>query len=220
MRRAVPAQIVRRALMSLESALDHEINREKDPRKIAKDFNKIAVRELEKNRKYEGKNYTLATSFFGQYLIDKKDPSRLLRFDYIGKGCPIVPRDREVSIMARALATGQDQNIPNVSRDANHWQCSTEAKAEEVYVRYGLVEEGPFKGFYVAKGVIDIDFLQTNVLDKNESMQLSKIFAPYTKLIMPGPPKFEFDPEGNIYIMSPQEAKLRNIENVENGMAA
>ena len=212
---AVPKDVKIKAFRSLEEELG-SLDREKCPGRIAEEFNSIFKTEFERRRKsQEGGYHNIPVLFDGEYRVNLRDPSYSKLFYSIGYGCPLIPIDPTQSIIARALVTGEDQHVPDTSKDPAHWVCSEEKVNEEVYVIFSQpLSKGPLTGYRIAVGVLDFDFINTYTLTKSEHKELGEIVRPYGELIFPGEPKFEYKAQGEIYVLSPQEAKNREIVGV------
>lgn len=209
-----PRDVKAEVLCSLEQELG-AINRKKSPGRVAEEFNKIFKKEFERRRKSQyGGYHSIPVQFDGEYIVNPRDTSysKLYANDG-GYGCPFIPIDPEHSIIARALVTGRDQHVPDTSKDPSHWACEEGTFNEEVYPIFSKpLSKGPLTGYRIAVGVFDFDFKKPYTLTKREAEELGRIVRPYGELIFPGEPRFEYKAQGEIYIMSPQEAEARNRE--------
>ena len=150
---------------------------------IATKFNSKLKQEFEK--------YDLKPVFVGEYFVDPQNPSQTRIFCHQGTdACSPIPITR--GIIGRAIRTGQDQYIPDITKDSEHVQCDPNMEGSELVLitwsdPYKIIE---FAGHSIPLGVLDLDLNVKNALLYEDISTLREIWDVYGKKIFPGPPTF------------------------------
>lgn len=125
------------------------------PTEIATTLNYILFDEFRKS--------SLNPTFVGQYIVDSENPSQTRVFCHQGtEACSPIPISR--GVIGRAVRTGRNQYVPDVTRDSEHVGCDPAMEGSElVLIAWSkpYSEKNPFAGESVRKrvplGVLDID---------------------------------------------------------------
>jgi len=161
------------------------------PSEIATTFNFILYDEFSKSR--------LKPIFVGEYAVDPANPEQTRVFCHQGtEACSPIPISR--GVIGRALSTGKDQYVPDVSKDKSHIGCDPRMQGSElVLIAWSdPFASGKFRGFSAPLGALDIDLNVKNALSPNDIRALAAIWAKYSKLIFPGEPPFS--PDSGIFV--------------------
>lgn len=163
---------------------------------IATTFNFILYSEFSKRRRTKWwriwEHYSLKPVFVGEYVVDKNHPSQTRVFCHQGtEACSPIPITK--GVIGRAIRTGKDQYVPDVTKDPEHVGCDPNMEGSELVLiswsdPYPL---GPYKGEKIPVAVLDLDFNIKNALLEEEIRRLREIWDDYGKRIFSGPPKFQ-----------------------------
>lgn len=168
---------------SIESRLSSYMEGRVLSEEIAGTFNYILIDEFRK--------YNLKPIFVGQYKIDESNPLQTRVFSWQGtEACSPIPINR--GVIGRAIRTGKDQYVPDVTKDQNHVGCDPNMEGSELVL---LSWSDPYISPYNKKimaplGVLDLDFNIKNALEKEDMKKMREIWDVYGKQIFPGIPKF------------------------------
>ncbi|MDO8508756.1 MAG: hypothetical protein Q7S27_03675 [Nanoarchaeota archaeon] len=176
---------------SIDSRLLSYMPERRYPTEIATTFNFILYDEFKKNREYNGMNYNLKPIFVGQYMVDPLKPEQTRVYSHQGtEACSPISISR--GVIGRAIRTGLDQYVPDVTKDSNHIGCDPDMEGSEL-VLLSLSDpylKGHYQGSKIPLGVLDLDFNIKNALEKEDIDCLRKIWDMWGKKIFPGHPKF------------------------------
>lgn len=178
---------------SLEKRLSAYMEGRVYPPEIATTFNCILYDGFSKG--------SLRPVFIGEYFVDPANPGQTRVFCHQGtEACSPLPI--KTGVIGRAIRTGTDQYVPDVTKDSDHIGCDPEMKGSELVLiswsqPYGT---GKFRGRSVPLGVLDLDFNVKDALSGEDAKALRKIWDVYGKLIFPGEP--EFEPKGGLFVRS------------------
>ena len=204
----IPRYVGSKITSSLEQELGENIDLKRDdPEKVGRNLYRIFTNELQRRRKGEdGKFHSANVVFAGAYSIDQiliteENPQgltlRLWKEVSVGleNACSIIPYNPAKSIMARACVNGQDQPVPDASKDPNHWACSDDAAHESVYVILSSkpISREPNKGSLAVVAVHDIDYGDKYTVDVETSREIGRILGQYGKAMYPGEPRIRID---------------------------
>ncbi|GEM_PF-2206133 len=163
------------------------------PNEIATTFNFILYDEFSKQRKgSDDKIYSLNPVFVGQYFVDPASPIQTRVFSHHGtEACSPIPIRR--GVIGRAVRTGADQYVPDVTKDSEHVGCDPNMGGSELVLiswsePYG---QGRYQGKSAPMGVLDLDFNVKNVLSIEDTARLRRIWDTYGPKIFPGQATFE-----------------------------
>ncbi len=178
-------------LESIESRLDAYMKGRVYPNEIATTFNFVLRDELEKAG--------LKPVFVGQYFVDPAECEQTRVYCHQGtEACSPIPIKR--GVIGRAVRTGEDQYVSDVTKDSNHVSCDPDMEGSEL-VLVSLSDpykEGQCKEYSIPLGVLDLDFNVKEALSEKEIRGLRRIWDEYGKLIFPGEPGFA--PKGELFI--------------------
>lgn len=183
---------------AVEKRLDGYMEGRKYSSEIATTFNFVLRDEFERAG--------LKPVFVGQYFVDPENPEQTRVYCHQGtEACSPIPIKR--GVIGRAVRSGRDQYVPDVTADTNHVSCDPDMEGSEL-VLVSLSDpykEGQYKGYSIPLGVLDLDFNVKEALSEKEMQGLRKIWDKYGKLIFPGEPAFE--PKGELFIKRNEEMK-------------
>ena len=151
---------------------------------IATIFNSTLKDEFEKAN--------LKPVFVGQYFIDPKDNEKVRVLCHQGTdACSPIPTERG-GVIWRAIRTGVDQYVKDVTKDREHVGCDPNMQGSELVL---LSWSDPYKnielgGHSVPLGVLDIDLNIKDALSMEEIERLRKLWDVYGKKVFPGEPEF------------------------------
>ncbi|MFH1425744.1 MAG: hypothetical protein ABIG28_03410 [archaeon] len=151
---------------------------------IATTFNFVLHSEFEKAG--------LKPVFVGQYFVDYKNPTQTRVFCHQGtEACSPLPISG--GVVGRAIRTGENQYVADVTQDESHVNCDPNMQGTEfVIITWGEPYSlGEFAGKRVPIGVLDLDFNVKSALSKEDCVELEKIWVEYGKKIFPGEAKFQ-----------------------------
>ncbi|MBM3229003.1 hypothetical protein FJZ26_01100 [Candidatus Parvarchaeota archaeon] len=116
--------------------------------------------------------------FVGQYFVDPKNPTQTRVFCHQGsEACSPIPIAR--GVIGRAIRTGTDQYVPDVTADKEHVGCDPNMKGcELVLVSWSSDNKVPL-------GVLDIDLNVKDAFSKQDIASLRKIWDKYGRMIFP-----------------------------------
>ncbi len=129
--------------------------------------------------------------FIGQYFVDPAKPDQTRVYSHQGtEACSPIPTHR--GVIGRAVRTGSDQYVPDVTNDSNHVTCDPDMEGSElVLVSWSEpYSKGEMTGRITALGVLDMDFNVKEGLSKSDIRRLRRIWDVYGKMIFPGEPNF------------------------------
>lgn len=182
-----------RALLfdSLSQRLDSYMQGRVYPSEIATTFNFILYEEFSKAG--------LKPVFVGEYFVDPASPDQTRVFCHQGtEACSPIPIRR--GVIGRAVTTGSDQYVPDVTKDKSHVGCDPNMQGSEL-VLISWSEpycKGAQKDNSVPLGVLDIDLNVKEAFSEQEIAQLRSIWGKYGKLIFPG--KASFEPKAGLFV--------------------
>ena len=145
---------------------------------------------------------TLKPTFVGQYQVDPYNPAQTRVYSHHGtEACSPIPITK--GVIGRAVRTGKDQFVPDVTQDPLHVGCDPGMEGTEaVLISWSdPYTSGDFRGRRVPIGVLDIDLNVKDALGEDDVSRLREIWDHYGKLIFPGEPSFE--PIGELYVSEP-----------------
>lgn len=183
---------------SLEKRLDAYMRGRSYPSEIATTFNFVLRDEFEK--------MGLKPVFVGEYFVDPAEPEQTRVYCHQGtEACSPIPIKR--GVMGRAVRTGEDQYVPDVTKDTNHVSCDPDMEGSElVLISWSdPYKEGQYKGCSIPLGVLDIDFNVKEALSEKEIEGLRGTWDKYGKAIFPGEPAFA--PKGELYVKRTEGGK-------------
>lgn len=192
----MPQKLKREMFDSIELRLSSYMPGRIYPTEIATTFNFILYDEFKKKRRDDPwwkfwKRYSLKPTFVGQYMIDKSSPYQTRVYSHQGtEACS--PIEIKRGVIGRAIRTGQDQYVPDVTKDYDHVGCDPNMEGSElVLISWSNpYPSGPYTGKEIPLGVLDIDLNVKNVLIEEDIHRVRKIWDTYGKQIFPGSPKF------------------------------
>lgn len=139
--------------------------------------------------------------FVGQYFVDPANPEQTRVFCHQGtEACSPIPI--RTGVIGRAVRSGRDQYVPDVTKDPDHIGCDPDMKGSElVLVSWSEpYVNGEFSGRRVPLGALDLDFNVKDALSGEDVKAIRKIWDAYGKLIFPGKPGFL--PKGRLFVSS------------------
>ncbi|MEM2137810.1 MAG: hypothetical protein QW568_01865 [Candidatus Anstonellaceae archaeon] len=138
--------------------------------------------------------------FVGEYFVDPASPEQTRVFCHQGtEACSPISIRR--GVIGRAVSTGQDQYVPDVTKDKAHVGCDPNMEGSElVLISWSEpYPSGQHKGCRVPLGVLDIDLNVKDAFSEKDIAELKKIWEKYGKKIFPGVAQFE--PKGRLFIL-------------------
>lgn len=154
------------------------------PTEIATTFNYILWDEFTK--------MGLNPVFVGQYQVDPAKPDQTRVYSHHGsEACSPLPISG--GVIGRAIRTGEDQYVPDVTKDKEHIGCDPDMHGSE---RVLISWSEPFRaganaGKQTALGVLDLDFHTKDTLTLELQKELREVWDIYGKLIFPGEAAFK-----------------------------
>ncbi len=188
-------------LDSIEKRLLTTMEGRKYPEEIARTFNYILHDEFDRERKVEGGgSYSLKPTFVGQYFVDPENPTQTRVYSGHGtEACSPIPIER--GVIGRAIRTGKDQYVPDVTKDEEHVACDNEMRGTEVVLLTWSepYTSGRLEGCKVPLAVLDIDLNVVDAFLEADINRLRRIWLPYGKRIFPGEPSFTLPEDSKVY---------------------
>lgn len=142
---------------------------------------------------------SLIPVFTGEYIVDPKEPYQTRVYSHHGtEACSPIPIQR--GVIGRAVRTGEDQYVPDVTKDPLHVGCDPTMEGTEVVLISWSepYSSGDHKGRVVPYGVLDLDFGRKMAVSEKDAERLRRIWDKYGKLIFPG--EAPFDPTEEICV--------------------
>ncbi len=177
---------------SIELRLNSYMNGRIYPFEIATTLNFILYNEFNKYREdLEGNACFLKPVFVGEYIVDKNNPYQTRVFCHQGtEACSPIPIKR--GVIGRAIRTGRDQYVPDVTKDLEHIGCDPNMEGSELVLNSWSdhYPSGPYRGLQLPLGVLDLDFNIKNALELKDIQKLRNIWNVWGKKIFPGYPTF------------------------------
>lgn len=177
---------------SIEFRLDSYMEGRVYPTEIATTFNYVIKDEFER--------VGLKPVFVGEYFIDYLKPTKIRVLCHQGtEACSPITTERG-GVIWRAIRTGQDQYVPDVTKDKDHVGCDPKMEGSELVL---LSWSDPYKnielgGHSIPLGVLDLDLNVKDTLQIEDIKRLRKIWSKYGKMVFSGSPCFM--PGANIKI--------------------
>jgi len=180
----IPQRLKKEMFDLINKRLISELEEAVYPGEIATKFNSILNDEF--------KNYSLYPVFVGEYGIDPNSPQKTRVVSHQGtKACS--PLKIIEGIIGRAIRTGKDQYVPDVTKDPDHVGCDPTMEGSELVLLSWSEPSiyGNKKIPSIPLGVLDIDLNIKNALTKYDRQRLRAIWDIYGKFIFPGKLRFE-----------------------------
>lgn len=141
-----------------------------------------------------------AIDFLGPYMLDEQNPlvARALSNKGLTTGCILYLGKDDRGIVRRALLSGLDQHIPDVTKDSDHLGCGDKMDkqhgTEIVQVGWSQPYRAPgkwYNGLITPVGGNDTDILRTDALSSEGLKRYTELWVPWSRRIFPGEAKFE-----------------------------
>ena len=190
---------------SIESRIDSYMQGRVYSTEIATTLNSILYDEFSKSN--------MKPTFSGEYFIDYQNPDLIRVYCHQGtEACSPIESKRK-GVIWRAIKTGQDQYVPDVTKDTEHIGCDPNMQGSELVLLSwsNPYEEIRFAGHSIPLGVLDIDLNIKDALIIKDIERLRKIWNKYGKLVFPGSPIFF--PGNNIKIAQYEPGPKEHILN-------
>ena len=188
----MPSELKREMFNSIELRLNSYMQGRIYPYEIATTLNFILKSEFEKFRIDREENYySLKPVFVGEYFVDPKSPYQTRVYCHQGtEACSPIPIKR--GVIGRAIKTGNDQYVPDVTLDSNHVGCDPNMEGSELVLLSWSdpYTNGPYKNKVIPLGALDLDFNIKNAVNPEDIHKLRNIWDLWGKKIFPGEPKF------------------------------
>ena len=188
---ASPVNSTAASFRSISARLSAYMQGRAYPSEIATTFNFILFDEFSKAG--------LKPIFVGEYFVDPAAPEQTRVFCHQGtEACSPIPIRR--GVIGRAVSTGSDQYVPDVTKDKSHVGCDPDMQGSElVLIRWSEpYSTGKFSGCRAPLAVLDIDLNTKEAFTQVEIASLRKIWDEYGKKIFPGVAQFE--PKGGLFV--------------------
>lgn len=190
--RKMPASLKQEMLDAIAERIPPYLQGRVFPTEIATTFNYVLWDEFELERRADGGIFSLRPVFVGEYFVDPANPSQTRVFSHHGsEACSPIPITR--GVIGRAIRTGKDQYVPDVTKDTNHVGCDPNMQGSELVLlawSRPYSSTNPYGQGYVGKrvplGVLDLDFNIKKALNRRERSQLKKIWEAVSPNIFPG----------------------------------
>lgn len=201
----MPPELKSQILAGIENRLAGYLEGRTHPTEVATTFNYILYDEFAKPRP-NGSNqeHSLKPVFVGEYFVDPVNPTQTRVFSHQGtEACSPIPISR--GVIGRAVRTGADQYVPDVTQDPEHVGCDPNMEGSELVLlawSQPFTEGNPHGAGYIGRqvplGVLDLDFNIKNALNRQERRRLKKVWEKYAKRIFPG--EAQFTPQGELFV--------------------
>lgn len=201
----MPPKLKDDLLRVIETRLSDYLGGRTHPPEVATTFNYILYDEFNKERTNgSGKGHSLKPVFVGEYFVDPVNPEQTRVFSHQGtEACSPIPITR--GVIGRAVTTGRNQYVPDVTQDPEHVGCDPDMEGSELVLVAWSEPFAPgnphgigYVGRRVPLGVLDLDFNVKYALNRQERGRLKKIWEEYAKRIFPG--EAQFQPRGKLCV--------------------
>ncbi len=202
---AMPPKLKAGLLTAIEDRLSHYLAGRTHPPEVATTFNYVLYDEFGRERlNGSGQAHSLKPIFVGEYFVDPVNPTQTRVFSHHGtEACSPIPISR--GVIGRAVRTGRDQYVPDVTKDPEHVGCDPNMEGSElVLIAWSdpFTVGNPFGAEYIGRrvplGALDLDFNLKHALNRQERRRLKTIWHKYSKRIFPG--EAQFTPRGELSV--------------------